>query len=110
MTLAKRIAAMAELHRVKIAQHCWGGAVSLMANLHFGLTQRACAYVEYPRHPNPLRDELLDEYPEIREGFVSPPTRPGLGVTLTEEVLRKYRAKSGERAGLVFQVAPTEGQ
>lgn len=103
-TNAKRMAVLAESHHIKLAQHCWGGAVSLMANLHFGLAQPACIYVEHPQYENPLRDELLREPLRVRDGAVAPPTQPGLGVQLTEEVVRKYQADaSAKLAGLVFE-------
>lgn len=103
-TLVKRMATLAQAHHLKIAQHCWGGGVSLMANLHFGLFQLACICVEHPRYTNPLREGLLQEPLKIKNGCVSPPSLPGLGVELTEEIVQKYGATGTERAGLVFEM------
>lgn len=103
-TLARRMAVLAEAQQIEIAMHCWGGAVSLMANLHFGFSQPACVFVEYPQYPNSLRDELLCEPLAVKDGYVTPSSQPGLGVRLTEEVVRKYRATDTDLAGLVFEL------
>jgi L-alanine-DL-glutamate epimerase-like enolase superfamily enzyme len=103
-TLTKRMAALAEAHHLKIAQHCWGGGVSLMANLHFGFSQPSCIWVEHPMYKSPLRDDLLAEPLEIKNGSARPPTLPGLGVHITEETVQKYGATGTERAGLVFEM------
>jgi L-alanine-DL-glutamate epimerase-like enolase superfamily enzyme len=103
-TLAKRVGALAESRKVRLAVHCWGGAVSLMANLHFGFSQPSCLWAEYPRYPNPLREEFLVEPLLVKGGCVEPPRQPGLGVELREDLVRKYRASGSAAAGLVFEV------
>jgi len=103
-TLVKRMAALAQAHHLNIAQHCWGGGVSLMSNLHFGFSQPACICVEHPMYKSPLRDELLGEPLKIMNGQVAPPALPGLGVELTDEVVQKYAATGSEHAGLVFEM------
>lgn len=103
-TLTRRMAALAESHHLKVAQHCWGGGVSLMANLHFGFSQPSCIWVEHPMYKSPLREELLSKSLEIKNGFASLPSLPGLGVELREETIQKYGATGSERAGLVFEM------
>ena len=47
---------------------------------------------EMDRNVYPLRDELLDVKFEIAEdGFLYVPQGPGLGVSLNEECVNKYR-------------------
>lgn len=104
-TLLRRLAALAEAHHLKIAQHCWGGGVSLMANLHFGLSQPACVYVEHPMYTNPLREGLLREPLKINNGHVSPPSLPGLGVELRDEIAEKYATTDTARSGLIFEMS-----
>jgi L-alanine-DL-glutamate epimerase-like enolase superfamily enzyme len=42
--------------------------------------------------PNPLRDDLVEEDVEVVEdGEIEVPDRPGLGITLDEDVLEAHR-------------------
>jgi L-alanine-DL-glutamate epimerase-like enolase superfamily enzyme len=38
----------------------------------------------------PLREELVTNLPEIKDGYIKIPTGPGWGTELKEEVARKY--------------------
>ncbi len=101
-TLTKRLAALAEDRGVKIAMHSWAGAPALMANLHFAFAHPNCLWLECCQYPNPLRDRFLVEPLEIQDGCVAPPTSPGLGVRLTEELIQEYSFIGSTQEGLVF--------
>ena len=47
--------------------------------------------LEYPITPSPLRDQLTREQFPVVEGLVQVPDAPGLGVTLNEETVARYR-------------------
>jgi hypothetical protein len=57
------------------------GALSLSARL-----------LEYNVAANPLRDELLTEPLRAIEGRVPVPDKPGLGIELDPEAIRRYRS------------------
>jgi L-alanine-DL-glutamate epimerase-like enolase superfamily enzyme len=44
---------------------------------------------------NPLREELLREPFKVQEGYLIPPEKPGLGIELSQDALRKF-AFSGQ--------------
>jgi len=68
-----------------------------MANLHVIFSTPNMLVMEYDRTPNPLRDELLVEPLVYRDGYVElPKPVPGLGVELTDEVLKKYSYIPGD--------------
>jgi len=48
--------------------------------------------LEFDQNPNPLRTELFEEpiQPDA-DGMVALPDRPGLGVTLRQDTLDRYR-------------------
>jgi D-galactarolactone cycloisomerase len=46
--------------------------------------------VEYDQSENPWRTEIVEAPLTVREGFVTVPTAPGLGIEVREEVVRKY--------------------
>jgi L-alanine-DL-glutamate epimerase-like enolase superfamily enzyme len=69
--------------------HCWGSAVGMAANYHTAFAGGA-SLAEWPLPSTPLRTELLTESFSVADGFLSPPTRSGLGVTLTPEIEAKF--------------------
>jgi L-alanine-DL-glutamate epimerase-like enolase superfamily enzyme len=66
-----------------------------MSNLHAAFANAACFMFEFPTIQNPLRHELLVEPLVMRDGVVEPPTAPGLGVEITDEILARYPFQSG---------------
>ena len=87
----RRVAALAHAHNMMVAPHAFGGAVLLVASLHFAASIPNALVVEHDRNENPLREALLKEPLEIERGMVSLPTRPGLGIELDRTVVDKYR-------------------
>lgn len=69
-----------------------------MANLHWAFATPNVSLQEYPTWGFPLRDALLTEPLEIRDGCLLPPGAPGLGVTLTDEVIARYPWAGGTGA------------
>ena len=50
--------------------------------------------VEYDRQPNPLRDELLVETIALENGCLAVPSGHGLGITVNDEVIGRYRTEA----------------
>jgi L-alanine-DL-glutamate epimerase-like enolase superfamily enzyme len=101
LDMAKRIAALADGYGLPIATHVWGTAVSLAANLHFGICSRNLVYVEHPKVENPLVENLFVEKPKLADGQLEMPAIPGLGVELDDATINLYtptapRKKDGE--------------
>jgi L-alanine-DL-glutamate epimerase-like enolase superfamily enzyme len=91
----KKIAALAEADSVRLAPHSWGSGAVLAANYHFGFSTPNCWMLEYPTWGFPLRDELLLEPLVIEDGYLYPPTAPGLGIALRQETIDKYPYRPG---------------
>jgi L-alanine-DL-glutamate epimerase-like enolase superfamily enzyme len=77
-----------------IVPHCWKTGVSISATAHLAFTVPHCPFIEYlpPRlcHER-LRRELAREELELGpEGTIPLPTRPGLGVEVDWDVVRRY--------------------
>jgi len=94
ITECRRIAALAQAFNVRYAPHAWGGAVCLAATVHLAASLPNFLICELDRVPNPLRDELTLERPDFRDGFLHLPARPGLGLTLDEGALERYRLRA----------------
>ena len=74
--------------------HTWGNGIGLLANAHLTAGTVGAPFLEYPFDPpewtTARRDFLLTENVEIDdEGWLTLSDRPGLGVTLDEEVLAR---------------------
>ena len=91
-TNARRIAALADAHRIALAPHNPQGPVSTAASLEFGFSQPSYIICETVHNDVPWRDEV------VREGFTVDPqgrtvranSRPGLGIEIDENEVRKH--------------------
>lgn len=92
LTEARRIAALAEAWRVLLAPHNPQGPVSTAASLELGFATPSYIICESVHKDVPWRDEVVTEGFTIeKEGrIVRPNTRPGLGIEINEEVVRKH--------------------
>jgi D-galactarolactone cycloisomerase len=81
--------------------HTWTNGIGLMANLHVAAAAPNCPFIEYPYDPPgwtpEIRDFLLTEPIRIdSEGYVQLPERPGLGLELDEDKLKRYEVGGEE--------------
>jgi galactonate dehydratase len=89
------VAAMLAERDRKIATHAWGAGGSLMQNVHAGFAAGNTAILEIPPDYAGLHSEVIDGGLVIRDGYVLPPDRPGLGIVLTDEIKRRYPFQPG---------------
>ena len=92
LTSARRIAALAEAHRISLAPHNPQGPVSTAASLEFGFSQPSYIICETVHEDVPWRRDVVQEgfTVEPRGRIVRPNTRPGLGITINEDEVRKH--------------------
>ena len=92
------VADMARLWSVPCIPHCWGGAlavaaaiqvVALLPDTSWGRTTET-PLLELDVYENPFRDKLAGQPFALRDGMVDVPTRPGLGIEVDEDFIRKY--------------------
>ena len=96
LTEAKKIAAACETHYIELAVHNPIGPVATSAFLHLCLSVPNCAVQELPRRPGESMPDLVLNQPEWEDGYLLPPTAPGLGIELNPEALSKYPFSIGE--------------
>lgn len=85
-----KVAAMMERRGRKIATHAWGAGGSLMQNVHAGFAAPNTCMLELPPAYGGLHADLIDGGLVMKNGYVLPPERPGLGIVLTDEIKRRY--------------------
>lgn len=95
---ARRIAEYADSYNVGVAPHNISSPIGTMASAHFCASIPNFLALEYHASEVPFWDDLVAERSSsglIENGFLQVPDRPGLGITLNEEVARRY-ARKGE--------------
>lgn len=90
----RRIAALAEPSMVSVAPHNPNGPIGTIVSVHLALTLPNILILEQVRSDVPWRWELVDGQLAMDEGYASPPTAPGIGVELVEEVAAAHPGRS----------------
>lgn len=95
-----RIADYAQLRGYRISPHVWGGAVGLVAALHYVAAlpvhphvapDAVPSYVEFDVADNPLVRDLLTAPPVPENGRLAVPAGPGLGIEIDAAALKRLR-------------------
>jgi galactonate dehydratase len=91
-TEARRVAALAEAHRIALAPHNPQGPVSTAASLEFGFSQPSYIICETVHADVPWRQDVVQEgfSVEPKGRIVRPNTKPGLGITINEAEVKKH--------------------
>ena len=97
ITTARKVAAMAEARGLMFSPHTWTNGIGLMADAHLAAAVPNCPFIEFPYDPPAwtpeTRDFLLTEPIRIdKEGYLGLPDKPGLGIELDPEKMKKYEA------------------
>lgn len=87
---AKKIAGMAEVRHAQIAPHLYCGPVVGAANIQLATATPNFLILESIEDWGGFHTEILKSPIRFEEGHVIPPTEPGLGVELNEEVARAH--------------------
>ena len=87
---AKKIAGMAEVQHVQIAPHLYCGPVVGAANIQLATCSPNFLILEGIERWDGFHAEILRKPIRWSEGYVIPPTEPGLGVELNEEVALRH--------------------
>ncbi|MBP7962941.1 MAG: bifunctional D-altronate/D-mannonate dehydratase [Caldilineaceae bacterium] len=91
ITPAKRVAGFADLFGVRTAWHGPSDTspVGHAANLHLDLWAPNFGIQEWYR-PKELDYEIFPGLPEVRDGYLYPNDRPGLGIDIDEKLAARY--------------------
>ncbi len=98
-TELKKVAAIAQSYNTPMIPHVWGSGIGLAASLQFVATLPNTPMsghpiepmLEYDRSAHPFRTELINDEVEFKNGMVTIPNKPGIGVSVNREILEKYK-------------------
>lgn len=93
---AKLVCDMAKERGRKIVPHCWKTGISISATAHLAFVTDHCAFIEYLPPQlcvERLRRELAEEELKLcPDGTIALPVKPGLGVEIDWDVVKRYKA------------------
>ena len=91
----KKIATMAEAHYAQIAPHLYCGPVEGAANVHLATCIPNFLILESIERWDGFQAQIVSGI-RWEEGYVIPPTEPGLGITFNEELARAHPYEGNE--------------
>jgi len=87
---AKKIAGMAEAHYAQLAPHLYCGPIVGAANIQLAACSPNFLILESIQTWGGFHAEILKSPVKWEDGYVIPPTEPGLGVELDEDVAAQH--------------------
>lgn len=95
-TEARKIAGWAETHYIKLAVHNPLGPVSSAACLQLNLASPLVGVQEQPRKTGTVLTDVVPVQPKWEDGYLLPPTLPGLGVIFDREAAKAHPMQMAE--------------
>ncbi len=92
---SKKVAGWCETHYIKLATHNPLGPVSSAACLHLNLATSNVGVMEQPQMPGRVMTNAVPEQVKWEDGYLLPPTKPGLGIEFDREAARKLPYQPG---------------
>ena len=91
ITEAMRIANYAEVNAINVVPHCWSSGIVEAASLQIIAAIPNAEILEYCEQDTPIRHDLVpDDIPTVN-GYAAIPTKPGLGIEVSDEAIEFYR-------------------
>jgi L-alanine-DL-glutamate epimerase-like enolase superfamily enzyme len=93
----KKIGDACQEYGVPMAMHMAGSPVCCMANVHCAAATENFLVMENHSIDVPWWDDLVNgiEKPIINKGFIKVPDKPGLGITLNDDVVKQHLGEPG---------------
>ena len=101
----KKIASIAEVYYAQIAPHLYNGPVGAAASIQLGAATPNFLIQESIETWGGFYSEILHKPIDWQDGYIIPPTTPGLGIEVNWEVVEAHSPYTGER--LHLQMYPT---
>ena len=90
-----KVTRIAEDRGLLIVPHCWKSGIGIAASAHVAAATSCCPYIEYLPESlceSGLRKELVAQELKMQNGRIDLPTKPGLGIELNNDALRRFSA------------------
>jgi D-galactarolactone cycloisomerase len=87
---ARNVCALAESYGIPVSPHNFSSGILLAATIHLMAATPNTWLLELDSSNNAVYEELLVSPLEISNGYVQVPHHPGLGVELTDDIIKQY--------------------
>jgi len=90
ITGCRNVIKLIEGENLHFSAHTWSSALNTAASVHLHATSSQGKCMDFKPHDSPMQHELVAD-PWVQEnGYLQVRSRPGLGVTVLEDVVQKY--------------------
>jgi L-alanine-DL-glutamate epimerase-like enolase superfamily enzyme len=91
ITGCRKVIGLVERAGIKYSAHSWSGALNTAASLQFLAMSDSGDTLDFKPHESPMQHDLVDNPWTPVDGVLSLRPEPGLGVSVSEEAVTKYR-------------------
>jgi L-alanine-DL-glutamate epimerase-like enolase superfamily enzyme len=86
-----KVIKLIEAANLRWTAHTWSSALNTAASVHLLATSPKHGWtMDFKPHESPMQHELVSDPWVQKDGFIEVRDKPGLGVTVNEEIVRKY--------------------
>ena len=89
----KKATERVEFYKRQSNAHAWSSAICSASSLAVSFSTPSAKLFEFKPLRNPMQHDLVEEPFEHVNGWVYPPTKPGLGIEVKEDVVRHYASE-----------------
>ena len=86
---SRKIAAMAEAYYIQVAPHNPNSPISTLVSAHAAIGMPNFMILEFEAQDAPWRDDIMDPPLVVENGYLVPPSTPGLGAKLVMKEVKK---------------------
>ncbi len=104
---ARKLAILAETYNAELAPHLYAGPIEWAANVQLAASIPNLLIAETIQTGGPFHRALIGDTIAFDEGYLIPPTGPGLGIEV-DEALARAHPYTGNRLHLEMQEAPCD--
>lgn len=90
LTEAKKIATLAADNNILCVPHAFKTGILVAASIHLIAAIPNAPILEFSVTESPIRKGILATPFKMKDGYVDVPQKPGLGIEINEEVMKKY--------------------
>ena len=93
ITSCRKVIPLIEAANLKFTAHTWSSALNTAASVHLLASSHAGLTMDFKPHESPMQHELVTDPWTQSDGYLRVRDVSGLGVTVREDVVRKYAFK-----------------
>ena len=87
---SRRIAALADMYEIMVSPHNYYSHLSTFMSAHLCASVPNVKIMETDVDSVPWRDDIITELPDIKDGYINLPKKPGIGAELNEREIAKH--------------------